>query len=104
MVSWLASRVLKHNLRRLNAGDYRPTLRLDAKDVRCRFPGDSSWATDLQGKAALETWLRRFVDTGLQIFADEIVAQGPPWNTTICIRGRVHLKSPAGSRCTTTAT
>lgn len=97
MLSWLAAKVLRHNLTRLNAGDPRPALRLDAKDVRFRFPGDSSWATELQGKDELERWLRRFVDAGLQIFADEVVAQGPPWSTTLCVRGHVHLTAPDGT-------
>jgi ketosteroid isomerase-like protein len=95
--SRLAKTVLTHNLTRLNAGDYRPALRLDAKDVRFRFPGDSSWATELQGKQALERWLQRFVETGLQIFADEVVVQGPPSNMTLCLRGHVNLKSPEGA-------
>jgi hypothetical protein len=64
--------------------------------VRFRFPGDSSWATELQGKPALERWLQRFVDTGLQIFADEVVVQGPPWHMTLCLRGHVYLKSSEG--------
>lgn len=95
--SWLAKQVLTHNLTRLNAGDPRPSLRLDARDVRFRFPGDSSWATELEGKEDLERWLRRFVDVGLQIFADEVVATGPPWNMTVCLRGQVFLKSPDGA-------
>ena len=97
MRSWLAKKILTHNLTRLNAGDPRPTLRLDARDVRFRFPGDSSWATELQGKADLERWLRRFVDAGLQIFADEVVATGPPWKMTLCVRGHIFLRSPEGS-------
>ncbi|MEA2371879.1 MAG: hypothetical protein QOH12_2273 [Solirubrobacteraceae bacterium] len=96
MLSGLAKKVLTYNLRRLNAGDLRPILRLDAKDVRFRFPGDSSWATELQGKPDLERWLQRFIDTGLQIFADEVVVQGPPWKMTLCLRGHVYLKSSEG--------
>ena len=96
MLSRLAKRILTYNLTRLNAGDYRPALRLDARDVKFRFPGDSSWATELRGKPALERWLQRFVDTGLQIFADEVVLQGPPSNMTLCLRGHVYLKSPEG--------
>jgi ketosteroid isomerase-like protein len=62
MLSWLAKRIISRNMARLRAGDYGALLRLDADDVRFRFPGDSSWATDLQGKEQLERWLRRFVD------------------------------------------
>jgi ketosteroid isomerase-like protein len=91
MLSWVTKRVLDHNLARLNAGDARPLLRMDAKDVRFRFPGDSSWACEIQGRDELARWLQRFIDTGLEIHADEVVVQGPPWNMRICIRGHDHL-------------
>jgi ketosteroid isomerase-like protein len=83
---------------RIRAGDYRPTLRMDADDVRFRFPGDSSWAGEIHGKEELEPWLQRFVKVGLQIYADEVVVKGPPWNMTLCIRGTDHLDSPEGER------
>jgi ketosteroid isomerase-like protein len=97
MRSWLAKKILSHNMARLRAGDYRPLLRLDAKDVRFRFPGDSSWATELEGKHELERWLQRFVRVGVQIFPDEVVVKGPPWNMTLCVRGTDHLKAPDGT-------
>jgi ketosteroid isomerase-like protein len=96
MVSWLAKRLLDRNLSHLNAGDYRPLLRMDADDIRFRFPGDSSWAGEIHGKPALARWLQRFVDTGLQIFADEVAVGGPPWRMTLCIRGHDSLRSPEG--------
>ena len=96
MFSWLAKQVLARNMARLNAGDPGPTLRLDAKDVKFRFPGDSSWAIEANGKDELRPWLQRFVRTGLQIFADEVVVKGFPWNQTVCVRGHDHLKSPQG--------
>ena len=96
MLSWIAKRVLSRNMAHLRAGDYRPLLRLDAKDVRFRFPGNSSWATELQGKQELERWLQRFVQVGIQIFPDEVVVKGPPWNTTLCVRGTDYLKTQEG--------
>jgi ketosteroid isomerase-like protein len=96
MLSWLANKVVTHNMARLSAGDLRPTLRMDAKDVRMRFPGDSSWAVDLHGKAEHERWLQRFVRVGIQISPDEVIVKGPPWNQTVCVRGRDHLKTPDG--------
>jgi ketosteroid isomerase-like protein len=98
MRSWLAKQLLSRFMARLNAGDPRPLLRLDHKDVRFRFPGDSTWATELQGKQALAQWLQRFVDAGLQIYADEVVVKGPPWNMTVCIRGTDHLDDADGRR------
>ena len=98
MVSWLAKQLLSRNMARLRAGDYRPLLRLDAGDIRFRFPGTSSWATELEGKQELEQWLQRFVDTGIQIYPDEVVVKGFPWNMTLCVRGTDHLDSPGGER------
>jgi ketosteroid isomerase-like protein len=96
MQSWLAKRILTHNMKRVSAGDYRPQLRLCARDVRFRFPGDSSWAGEIRGKAEYERWLARFVDAGLQIQPDEVVVKGPPWKATVCVRGTDHLRSPDG--------
>jgi ketosteroid isomerase-like protein len=98
MLSWLAKHMISRNMACVRAGDYKPLLRLDAKDVRFRFPGDSSWAGDLQGKDALAQWLQRFVDVGIQIFPDEVILKGPPWKMTICVRGTDHLDDPEGKR------
>lgn len=96
--SWLGRKMLGYTMGALNSGDVKPTLRMDAKDVEFRFPGDSSWAGVFRGKAALRAWLERFTRAGLQIDADEVVVQGPPWRTTLCIRGTDHLDAPSGER------
>lgn len=98
MLSWLAKKMIARNMERASAGDIAPTLKMDAKDVQFRFPGDSSWATELQGKEALEPWLRRFADAGIEIYPDEVVLKGFPWRQTICIRGRDHLDTAEGER------
>lgn len=98
MLSWLAKKMIARNMERASAGDIGPTLKMDAEDVRFRFPGDSSWATELQGKEKLEQWLRRFADVGIQIHPDEVVLKGFPWRQTICVRGTDHLDSPSGER------
>jgi ketosteroid isomerase-like protein len=96
MVSWLAKQLLAFNMRRLNAGDTAPTLRLEADDVRFRFPGQNSWAGEFHGKAEVRSWLQRFVRVGLQIFPDEVVVKGFPWKQTVCVRGHDYLRSPQG--------
>jgi ketosteroid isomerase-like protein len=96
MISWLGKRLISRDLERLRAGDCGPLLRRDADDVKFRFPGDNSWATELEGKTELERWLRRFVEVGIQIFADEVVVSGPPWKMTVCIRGTDFLTSKEG--------
>jgi len=98
MLSWLAKKMISRNMARASAGDIGPTLKMDAEDVRFRFPGDSSWATELQGKDRLEPWLRRFADAGIQISPDEVVLKGFPWKQTICIRGTDYLDTPTGER------
>jgi hypothetical protein len=98
MLSWLAKKMIERNMAKTREGDLGPTLRMDAEDVRFRFPGDSSWATELEGKEKLEPWLRRFADVGIQIFPDEVILKGFPWKQTICIRGTDYLDSPEGER------
>jgi ketosteroid isomerase-like protein len=98
MLSWFAKKMIARNMERASAGDIGPTLKMDAEDVRFRFPGDSSWATELEGKEKLEAWLRRFADVGIQIHPDEVVLKGFPWRQTICVRGTDHLDSPTGER------
>jgi ketosteroid isomerase-like protein len=98
MLSWLARQLIERNMARLRAGDYRPLLRLDAKDIRFRFPGDSSWAAELEGKEELERWLQRHVAVGIQNYVDELVVKGMPWKMTLCLRGTVHLDAPDGRR------
>jgi ketosteroid isomerase-like protein len=92
MVSWLAHRLMNYNMRRLNAGDVEPVLRMDAEDVVFRFPGDTSWSGEFHGKRELRPWLERFARVGLQIFADEVVVKGWPWRQTICVRGHDYLR------------
>lgn len=54
MLSWLAKRLVSHTMARAREGDLGPTLRLDAKDIRFRFPGESRWSGELEGKENLE--------------------------------------------------
>jgi ketosteroid isomerase-like protein len=96
MFSWLAKAMLERNLARLREGDCRAVLKMDAEDIRFRFPGDSSWATEIDNREDHGRWLQRFVDTGLELDADEIIAQGPPWNMTLCVRGTSHLDTEDG--------
>jgi ketosteroid isomerase-like protein len=95
--SWLAKKLIDYNFEALNRGDVRPTLRMDAPDVHFRFPGTSSWATDLTGREHVETWLQRMIQTGLQHRADEVVASGPPWHMTMVLRGTDRLDKPDGT-------
>lgn len=85
--SWLAKKVITRNLEALNRGDVRPTLRMEARDVRFHFPGTSSWAIDTTSRDQVEGWLRRMVAAGLQHQLLEVVASGPPWRMAMVVRG-----------------
>jgi ketosteroid isomerase-like protein len=98
MLSWLAAKLIDHNMRRLREGDISPTTRMYAGDVRFAFPGDSSFAPGAGNKEELEGWLRRFARLGLQIYPDEVVLKGFPWRQTICVRGHIHLDDPQDGR------
>jgi ketosteroid isomerase-like protein len=96
MLSWLAKKMIGYNMRRISAGDPGPTLRMEAEDVTLHFPGDNSWSGEFRGKDQVEPWLRRFVRVGFQIFPDEVVLKGFPWNQTVCVRGHDYLRSADG--------
>lgn len=98
MLSRLAGKLIAHNMRKLSEGDPAPTARMYAPDVRFTFPGDNSWAGEIEGRESLERWLGRFADAGIQIKADEVVLQGWPWRQTLCVRGITHLDAPDGER------
>jgi len=98
MQSWLAKKLLSYVMASTRRGDVRPTLFLEAPDAQLTFPGQSSWSGVFRGKDEVARWLRRFAAVGLQIYPDEVVAKGPPWRTTVCVRGRVHLEDSRGER------
>lgn len=98
MQSWLGSKLIDRQLRALRAGNPKPTLRMDARDVEMSFPGSNSWSGVVKGKRAHREWLERFCLVGLQIFADEVIVKGFPWRATVCIRGHDHLDAPDGER------
>ena len=98
MQSWIVAQLVKRMMAGLRRGDYSLVLRLDADDVVLRFPGDSSWGGEFRGRDGHEAWLRRFVDAGLQIYPDEVVAKGFPWRMTMCVRGHIDLVSPEGEK------
>ena len=88
-VRWM----IRRNIARLNAGDYRPGLAMFSDDIEFSFPGDNSWADEFRpvqrgrqvhvthrGKAEVERFLQRYVAAGLQMEVEDILVNGPPWN------------------------
>jgi len=56
-----------------------------AQDAVLVFPGVSSWSGEHRGKPAIEAFLRRFLDAGLSGTAQDILVNGPPWRTSVCV-------------------
>ena len=78
-------RMIRRNAGKLAAGDWRPLLAGYADDAVLVFPGTSTWAGRYQGKPVIEEFLRRFVDAGLTGEVQEILVNGPPWRTAVCV-------------------
>ena len=60
------------------------------------FPGTSSWGGEHRGKDAIGGFLKRFVDARLVGQIDEILVNGPPWRTTICVVFSDRATDPSG--------
>jgi ketosteroid isomerase-like protein len=100
--------MIRRNIARLNAGDYRPALAMFGDDLEFSFPGDNSWADEFQpfewgrhahvthrGKAEMERFLQRYVAAGIQMEVEDVLVNGPPWNMRAAVR--VHVWSPGES-------
>jgi ketosteroid isomerase-like protein len=77
--------MIRRNVKALSQGDISPLLSGYADDAVLVFPGQSSWGGEHRGKAAIEAFLRRFVDVGLKGEIHEILVNGPPWRTKVCV-------------------
>lgn len=94
MLSWLAKRLVSYVMAQNRAGNLRPQLMLYAPDVKLTFPGDNSWSGVFEGRAQVRAWNERVVAVGLQAYPDEVVVAGWPWNMTLCVRARDHVRVP----------
>jgi len=93
--------LMRHSVKRLNAGDASMLLKLASPDVVMAFPGDNSWSTMFRphqcgrrqhrthrGLEECRTFADRFTDHGVQFEIEDILVNGPPWNTRIGLRVR----------------
>jgi ketosteroid isomerase-like protein len=92
-VRWM----IRRNVRALRAGDPGPLLAGYSDDAVLVFPGESSWSGEHRGKAAIEAFLRRFLENGLVGETQDILVNGPPWRTTICVLFLVNATDAAGT-------
>ena len=93
--------LLRHSIDKLNHGDYSLLLKLASPGFELAFPGENSWSTMFRphqrGRAPHVThrgideavaFADRFVDEQIQFEIEDILVNGPPWNTRIALRVR----------------
>jgi len=91
-VRWM----IRRNVAALGAGDPGPLLAGYAGNAVLVFPGNSAWSGEHRGKPAIEAFMRRFLENGLVGEAHDIVVNGPPWRTTVCVLFTVRATDPDG--------
>jgi ketosteroid isomerase-like protein len=102
--------LLRHSITKLNSGDPSLFLKLAAPDVGIAFPGDNSWAamyrpvvkgrqlhTSHRGIEECRGFAQRFVDNEIRFAIEDILVNGPPWNTRIALRVHDYIEGPDGT-------
>ncbi len=97
MLSWLGKQVISHNMKRLRAGDAAPTLRTRAQTTSgwCS-PAPAALPSTCAARQSTSSGFARFTRLGIQIFPDEVMVKGFPWNATVCVRGHDHARQSPG--------
>ena len=93
-VRWM----IRRNIGRLNQGDPEPALAMFTEDATLTFPGDNSWSRQYRepragrepwpthrGRAEIEGFVRRYVEHRSQMQVEDILVNGPPWNTRVAV-------------------
>ncbi len=90
---------MRFAVKKLNEGDPSLFLRLARPDAAIAFPGENTWSTMFRpthkhrgrhvthdGIEECRAFADRFVAEGVQFEIEDIVVNGPPWNTRIALR------------------
>ena len=101
--------LVRHGIGKLNEGDPEFLLRLASPEASIAFPGDNSWARmhrpvekgrrphpTHRGRDECRAFAERFVSEGLQFQIEDILVNGPPWNTRVAVRAYVFLAGSDG--------
>jgi ketosteroid isomerase-like protein len=91
--------LLRHSINKLNGGDYSLLLKMASPQFELAFPGSNSWASMFRpqqpgrlrhvthrGIDEATAFADRFVGAGIQFKIEDILVNGPPWNTRIALR------------------
>jgi ketosteroid isomerase-like protein len=97
--------IVRAKLRRLfagaSAGNWQPIVDGFADDFSYRFVGNTPLGGTRRTRQAMQAWWTRLLHLfpGAQFLPQEIVVQGPPWNTTVMTHMlfRAHLPAVGGA-------
>jgi hypothetical protein len=91
--------VVRHGVRRLNAGDPTFLLRMAGPAAELAFPGANSWASMFRpvvkgrevhvthrGSDECRAFADRFVANRIQFEIEDILVNGPPWHLRVALR------------------
>lgn len=100
---------IRHAIGKLNAGDASLLLTLAHEDAFIAFPGDNSWSTMFRpvdkgraqhpthrGVAECRAFAEDFTNHGIQFDIEDILVNGPPWNTRVGLRVMSFKPGPDG--------
>jgi ketosteroid isomerase-like protein len=90
-------RMIRRNVRALAAGNPGPLISGYAKSAVLVFPGPSSWGGTYEGRDAIAEFLRRFVSDGIVGQVEDILVNGPPWRTRVCVIMTARAAAPDGT-------
>lgn len=101
--------LMRYSVKRLNVGDYSLMLKMASPDFALAFPGENSWATMFRpqqlgrrrhvthrGINEAKAFAERFVAEGIQFVIEDILVNGPPWNTRVAVRAHSFIPNEAG--------
>jgi ketosteroid isomerase-like protein len=101
--------MIRRNIDRLNEGRAEPALAMFADDATLTFPGDNSWSRQFRapgtgrdaspthrGRAEIEAFVRRYVEHGIQMEVEDVLVNGPPWNTRVAVCVHDWVPGPDG--------
>jgi len=102
--------MLRRSIKQMNEGDVGALERLASPDFELAFPGDNSWSTMFRpvekGRARHAThrgldeargFADRFATEGIQFVIEDILVNGPPWNTRVALRVHDFIPGTAGT-------
>jgi ketosteroid isomerase-like protein len=110
MYKTIVRMMVRRNVAQLNAGDASPMLKMAARNVELRFPGENSWSTMFRpvtkGRAPHAThrgleecraFADRFAANGIQFKLEDIMVNGGPWNIRVAMRLHSFLPGANGT-------